>query len=192
VYVGRGSFRMEAIPLEPAAGTGVAQWIEGAVTAPLHAAAPASRRGNIESDPGPRAFRPRSLFGSQIDVPLLVAPTGSVGLHAPAVRLSRASLSVLIGLVLLCGVVVGTAARHLLASPSPLPVAATAAPAITVTVPTIESAPTAVTAPPSPPPIVSVPAPVTIRAHTKAAKVATVVAPKSSANAKAWVDPWAE
>lgn len=196
VYVGRGSFRMEAIPLKPPAEAGVAEWIEGAVTAPLHAAAPKSRVGNTERDTGSRPSRPRSLFGSQLDLPVLAAPTGSVGLRAPAVTMSHASLAVLIGLVLLCGVVVGTAARHLLASPAPLPIAATpVAPApVAATAPPGPSAPTAVTAPPSPPPIVSVPAPVTIHARAKAAaKVANVVlAPRISEKAKAWVDPWAE
>jgi hypothetical protein len=204
IYMGRGSFRMEAIALDPepddVSRSGVVQPVQGSVTAPLHAAPRQAREGNEDGRP-PRL---RPLFGSQVDVPVLAAPTGSIGLRAPVVTLSRAMLGTLSGVVLLCGVVVGTAARHLLAPPAaPAMVTPTAAatPAVTTarsTTPLIaplSRAPAADLAPPSPPPFVSLPAPV-IRARAKAV-VKAGAAPLARATpvkpqAKAWVDPWAE
>ena len=108
--------------------------------------------------------------------------------------LSRGLLGTLCGLVLLCGIVVGTAARHLFASPAPLAVvavpavAATTAPALVA--PSIVALRTLpIAAPPAPPPVVAVPAPVTIHVRTKAVAKA---APAPIAAPKAWVDPWAE
>jgi hypothetical protein len=122
VYMGRGSFRMEAVALAPepelVSGRGVVQHMSGVVTAPLHAPHEDDTKDDDSSRGSPDL---RALFGSQDAVPLLAAPTGSVSLRAaPAVTLSRATLGALGGLVLLCGIVVGTAARHLLASPAPL------------------------------------------------------------------------
>jgi hypothetical protein len=192
IYVGRGSFRMEAVALD-SDGDGAVQAVAPVVTAPLHATPIAQRR-----DSAPAL---RSLFGSQVDVPLLAAPTGAVSLPAPVVTLTRATLATVCGIVLLCGIVVGTAARHLLASPAPRAVAAApsvvapaaALPASPALAPlATPSAPVADTAPPLPPPIVTLPAPVTIRAHAKAvaravpaAKIVVATPPK------AWVDPWA-
>jgi hypothetical protein len=199
IYMGRGSFRMEAVALggeaEPAMG--VVQPVTGAVTAPLHAAPRAAPLGNA-SEPTARV---RSLFSSQIDVPVLAAPLGSAGFRAPVVALSRPLLVTLGGLVLLCGVVVGTAARHLLASPAPLAVVAAPAAAAALAPPIAAAiAPTVVTAPP-PPPVVALPVPTMIRVRTKAAtKTSATTSTKPAAPArdeattaapKAWVDPWA-
>jgi hypothetical protein len=198
VYVGRGSFRMEAIALAPVLEPelGVVQPMVGAATAPLHATAVP------EHDEARQAPGLRPLFGSQVDVPVLVAPTGSAALRVPVVNvvtLSRAMLATLGGLVLVCGIVVGTAARHLLASPAPLAVVAAPAMATPVAAAALvepPSAPVADTAPPSPPPLVAVPAPVTIRARDKpVAKVAAARVARAATGrpqAKRWVDPWAE
>ena len=193
VYMGRGSFRMEAVAIDSAPQLGVVQAVTGSVTAPLHATPRMDRDrnsgGNQEGAPPLRA-----LFSSQVDVPVLAAPTGSVNLRAPVVTLSRGLLTLLCGLVLLCGIVVGTAARHLFASPAPLAVVAVpavaAAPALLPpAIVALPNLPTADTAPPSPPPVVAVPAPVTIHVRTKAVAKA---APAPVAAPKAWVDPWAE
>jgi hypothetical protein len=211
VYVGRKSFRMEAVALEPelARELGIVQPIasqSGIVTAPLHAP---SRR---EDDDGVPPLR--SLFSSHVSVPLLAAPSGAVGVGnvgSPRVTFTRASLATTGALVLLCGVVVGTAARHLLAPPKPLavvsapaPMPAMAAPrALPVPAAPISAVPSVETAPPSPPPAPAAPAPVTIRAHVKAApspirKRPTTIEASTSTDAdsasapKAWVDPWAE
>jgi hypothetical protein len=200
VYVGRGSFRMEAIALEPepVQEPGVVQPVSGVVTAPLHAT---DARRRDEDRQGPEL---RPLFGSQVDVPVLAAPMGSaplgaVSLRAPVVTLSRAMLATLGGLVLLCGIVVGTAARHLLTSPAPLAVVAAPAvlaPVTALPVGPLTIAPAADTAPPQPPPLIAVPAPLTIHAHAKpvaespTAPHARAMRPK--AQTKPWVDPWAE
>jgi hypothetical protein len=222
VYMGRGSFRMEAVALDPGQEElGVVQPIEntrGIVTAPLHTPPPerlqtAERRGHD----------PRALFSSQVDVPVLAAPSGTVSLHTPAVTLTRAMLVTLCGLVLLCGVVVGTAARHLLASPAPLAVvAAPPVAAAPVVIPTVQAiaaveAPSRVTSPSAlasapavavtaPGPVVTLPSPVAIHARAKvvaaprapsvpSAPVARKAPPKTQdapAVSKPWVDPWAE
>src|SRR5882724_3099531 len=138
VYLGRGSFRMEAVALDPALAAGIVQPVLGAVTAPLH------RTPVGEPDEqDPRAPNPRALFGAQTNAPILAAPTGSASLHVPVVALSPALLATLGGLVLLCGIVVGTALRHLLAPPAPLALASTPAPAPTPLPP----APAAIAAP---------------------------------------------
>ncbi len=210
VYVGRKSFRMEAVVLEPelARELGIVQPIAsgtGVVTTPLHAP---SRRREETADGGAPPLR--SLFSSQVSIPLLAAPSGAVGVgHAgpPRVTLTRASLVTLGALVLLCGIVVGTAARHLLAAPKPLsvvaaPAMAAPAPAVVPRASSIPAAPSAETSPPSPPPTPAAPAPVTIHEHVKAAPSAirkrptTIEAPAATEEAvaapKAWVDPWAE
>jgi hypothetical protein len=191
VYMGRGSFRMEAVALDPGQELGVVQPIEntrGIVTAPLHT--PPPERLQTAERERPR-HDPRALFSSQVDVPVLAAPSGAVSLHTPAVTLTRAMLVTLCGLVLLCGVVVGTAARHLLASPAPLAVvAAPPAAAAPVIIPTIQAvaavgAPSMVTPPstlasvpasavPAPAPVVTLPLPVAIRARVKVATAPNV------------------
>jgi hypothetical protein len=158
VYMGRGSFRMEAVALTPepelVSNRGVVQRMDGVVTAPLHAP---RARAPMDDDASRRGPDLRALFGSQDAVPLLAAPTGSVSLRAaPAVTLSRATLAALGGLVLLCGIVVGTAARHLLAAPAPLatvaaPEVSTPAPAPVKIQPIIVLA--ATPAPTAPPPV---------------------------------------
>jgi hypothetical protein len=200
IYMGRGSFRMEAVAIDPEPQLGVVQAMTGSVTAPLHAAPRVDRNRNSGGRTSERhedgAPPLKALFASQVDVPLLAAPTGSVSLQAPVVTLSRGLLAMLCGLVLLCGIVVGTAVRHLFASPAPLAVVAVpavaAAPAPALAPPAIvalPSLPTADTAPPSPPPVVAVAAPVTIHVRAKAVSKA---APAPVAAPKAWVDPWAE
>jgi hypothetical protein len=201
IYMGRGSFRMEAVALEAEdeAARGVVQPVTGIVTAPLHAPTRAEPTGNASE----RAPRVRSLFGSQADVPLLAAPVGSASWRAePAVTLSRPMLATLGGVILLCGIVVGTAVRHLVASPAPLslvavPTIAAAPSAVIVGAPPIAavSTPEIVTAPP-PPPVVALPVPMMIRARTKPAPKPTATkatGPSESAQApaKPWVDPWA-
>lgn len=192
IHMGRGSFRMEAIALEPELEPGTVQAMTGTVTAPMHATAQDRHDMRHAVDERPS---PRPLFGSQVDVPVLAAPTGAVSLHAPVVSLSRAMLATVCGLVLVCGIVVGTAARHLLASPAPLaaPVAALAVPVIA---PAPRPAATAASATlvevAAPEPVVEVPAPVTIRARAKLAAAPAPVARKAAAKPKAWVDPWAE
>jgi len=194
VYMGRGSFRMEVTP-EPVR-TGIVQPITAVVTAPLHAKAREDSDGNARVG----AKRPRSLFGSQVDVPVLAAPMGLPGLPgfpAPAgVSLSRATLATLGGAVLLCGIIVGTAARHLWSQPAPI--------AVVATTPVAAVAPAPVAAPSVPAvapivepqlPVVAVPAPVTIRSRARTA-VKPIVAParkpeEPSPAPKQWVDPWA-
>jgi hypothetical protein len=207
IYVGRGSFRMEAVALEPElARPGVVHAVAGVVTAPLHSAPRKPSQTSQSSDDGLRGEdgrgpRLRSLFGSQVDVPLLAAPSGSITLRATGVTLSRSMLATVCGLVLLCGIVVGTAARHLTARPAPLAVVASpavAAVAVPLVAPApLASAPAVETVPPSPPPVVALPAPVTIRVRprTAAKPVAAAVVPKApilAGASKPWVDPWAE
>ena len=221
VYIGRGSFRMEAVALQDVPGA--VQPIIGVVTAPLHAPANDRFVDRSAARPAERDRHDvRALFSSQLSIPRLAAPTGSASLQAPPVAISRAMLATLGGVVLLCGIVVGTAARHLLASPAPLAVApapaplalapalATAPVVVAVPVPAaLPSVPVVETAPPAPPPVNAVPAPVKIRAHAQPVKPAatpvrhaapaTPVAPAASAPpsdaksapAKPWVDPWA-
>jgi len=158
VYMGRGSFRMEAVALAPepalVSNRGVVQRMDGVGTAPLHTPRARDTKDDDASRRGPDL---RALFGSQDAVPLLAAPTGSVSLRAaPAVTLSRATLGGLGALVLLCGIVVGTAARHLLAAPAPLatvaaPEVPTPTPAPVKIQPTIVLA--ATPAPTAPPPV---------------------------------------
>ncbi len=204
VYLGRGSFRMEAVALDPEGATGIVQPMLGAVTAPLHSTPVGARE---DQDAHSRDLRP--LFSSQANVPLLAAPTGAANLHAPLVALSPALLATLGGLVLLSGIIVGTAVRHLLSPPRALvsipgPVAASLPPQPAE----IASAPTTV---PNPPPSAA-PAPVTTRvrarpiarhanepkkgspAKTSPAKPKTWPAkPKTwPAEPKTWIDPWAD
>jgi hypothetical protein len=193
IYIGRGSFRMEAVAVEP---DGVVQAVEPGVTAPLHARPREVAEGNTS------ARRPRSLFGSQIDVPLLAAPIGSAGFHAPGVTLTRGMLATLGGAVLLSGILVGTAARHLFASP-PAPTPFAAAPVRTPTppAPTLTAPAVMVPAPIAAAPASIAPAPVAAAIHARPRAVAkpTVASARkleepatATATAKPWVDPWAD
>jgi hypothetical protein len=194
VYVGRGSFRMEAVAIdaEVERRQGVVQPTTAAVTEPLHA--PARTRTSVSA--GWRAPALRPLFGSQVDVPLLAAPTGAVDMPGTEVSISRAALAALGGVVLLCGVVIGTAVRHLLASPAAVTtVLAPTPPARVERAPTVLPATASPIAPPAPSAIVQLPAAVTIRARPKAVKrppVETVRKAPVKAVASPWVDPFAE
>jgi len=190
VYIGRGSFRMEAVALEPELEPGTVQPIAGIVTAPLHAT-PANDLA--EAAAAPHAVR--ALFSSQLSVPMLAAPTGSARFQAPAVTISRAMLATLAAVVLLCGVVVGTAARHLFASPAPLAVApaspAVAAPVVAPApsiVPVVEAQPAAA--------LTLTPTLTKVRVHAPPAPRVLApmrrAAPEPTQAKKAWVDPWAE
>jgi hypothetical protein len=176
---------MEVTP-EPVR-TGVVQSVAGAVTAPLHAKPREDSDGNTN--------RPRSLFGSQVDVPLLAAPMGAPGFHAPpSISISRATLATLGGAVLLCGIVVGTAARHLWSSHAPIAVVAPTAVAVAPAATSAPAVPVAAPAAEPQPEVVTVPAPVTIRARVKTAvksAVAPAHKPAAPAAPKEWVDPWA-
>lgn len=190
---------MEAVPLDPERATGIVQPMLGAVTAPLHRT-PLGERDDQDA----HAHDLRPLFSSQTNVPVLAAPTGSARLHVPAVALSPALLATLGGLVLLCGIVVGTALRHLLAPHAPLTLAATPAPAAASLPPAPAAiAPPATTAPN--PPLSVAPAPVTtsvrerpIARHAKElakgspAKISPAKPKTWPAKPKTWVDPWAD
>ncbi len=215
VYVGRGSFRMEAIAVEAELERrqGVVQPMTGAVTAPLHAGA--RREDGRTTSMSWKAPDLRPLFGSQVDVPLLAAPTGSASFPGTAVSISRVALAALGGVVLLCGVVIGTATRHLLASPAaittvPAPVARVELPVVAapvaaaptpvtaaiVVAPVAPVAPVTPIAPVAPAAIVSPKPPVAVRAHVKPAVKRVPVEPAPKAPVKAiashWVDPFAE
>jgi hypothetical protein len=206
VYLGRGSFRMEAVALDPERATGIVQPMLGAVTAPLH-------RTQVEELDDQDAHAPhlRALFSSQTNVPILAAPTGSASLHVPVVAVSPALLATLGGLVLLCGIIVGTASRHLLALPAPLALAATPSPeAAPLPASPASIAPPATAVPIPPPP--EAPAMVTTRVRARPiarhpqepteaspakvwpAKPKTGPAkPKTGpAKPKTWIDPWAD
>jgi hypothetical protein len=199
IYVGRGSFRMEVTP-EPVR-LGVVQPVPEIVTAPLHAK---PRKGS-DGNAGPP--RPRSLFGSHVDVPLLAAPMGAPGLHAAGVSLSRATLATLCGALLLCGIVVGTAARHLW-SPPATTIPVTAAPATTAPVTTVPVAASPVAsvaiepvaaphalgvgpAAPAAPAVVPATAAIRARPRPAAKPAAPAQKPAAATPAKPWVDPWA-
>jgi hypothetical protein len=132
VYMGRGSFRMEAVAVDTESDErrGVVQPLAGVVvTAPMHAGERGRHDKDITSTARWQAPDLRPLFGSQSDVPLLAAPTGSAIFSTTAISISRVALVALGGLVLLCGVVIGTAVRHLLASPAAISTVNASAPA---------------------------------------------------------------
>jgi hypothetical protein len=226
VYMGRGSFRMEAVAVDAdlERRQGVVQPLAGVVvTAPMHAGERGRRQDrerDQEEDPMTstgswQAPDLRPLFSSQVDVPLLAAPIGSAGFSATPISISRVALAALSGLVLLCGVVIGTAVRHLLASPAAISTvsvpAPSAAPIIVAEAPV--AALVALPAPAAEAPVVTAPvvtAPVVIqtlrtppvtavRAHprpaVKRAPVETVRKAPAQAiagSASHWVDPFAE
>jgi len=197
VYMGRGSFRMEAIATD--AELGIAQPITGVVTSPLHSK---PRGASLASAPEIvtrtrtsfewRTPEPQALFGSQDNLPLLAAPTG-VEPAAPArrfVTLPRAAVVGLAGAVFACGLLAGGAARSITVT-GPASVAAAAmehvvspvvspvvAPATPPTIEVTEMArptpsPAAMPAAPdeaaAPIGTIDVPVPVKISAHKKAA-----------------------
>ena len=189
---------MEAVALDPE-GAGIVQPMRSAVTAPLHSTQAGSRD---DKD----AHEMRSLFSSQTNVPLLAAPIGAANLHPPVVALSPALLAMLGGLVLLSGIIVGTAVRHLLAPPAPPALVSIPTPVIAPLPP----APAAIVSPAIPvsnPPLPEAPVPVTARVrarpiarHAKET-LESVPARPSGPSAKAkvwpaapktWIDPWAD
>jgi hypothetical protein len=129
VYMGRGSFRMEAIALDAEAG--IAQPIEGIVTAPLHAGAGFSNKVDAISRTRTsgtwRVPSPEALFGSQDDVRRMLPPPTGAAL-APGARklvlLPRAALAGLAAAVFACGLLAGGAARSITVTAGPAPVAA--------------------------------------------------------------------
>src|SRR5215831_12197905 len=75
VYVGNGAFRMEPVGSDGGFGDleGVVQPMTGIVTAPYHGHAPGENTG-VDRLPVSASFKAPelpSLFGSQVDVPLL-------------------------------------------------------------------------------------------------------------------------
>jgi hypothetical protein len=185
VYMGRGSFRMEAVAVESEGRRGVVQPLAGVVvTAPMHAGERGRHDQHITSTASWQAPDLRPLFGSQVDVPLLAAPTGSATFSTTPISISRVALAALGGLVLLCGVVIGTAVRHLLASPAAISTVTVSAP-IPVAAPIVEAqAPAAAQAPQAPAvalvalpaPAVQAPAPI-VTAPVVAMAAASVEAP---------------
>jgi hypothetical protein len=194
-YVGRGSFRMEATPAPEVMGA-VGEPMTRIRTAPIPDATDARESSAPKVNP---------LFSSHDGIPTLVAPSGSASLHAPSITLTRGSLVALGAVLLLCGVLVETAARHLFASTpralTNVPASPTAAPAPVAVAPAPVAAPAPVEVA-APAPIVTVPTPVAIHARAKApvAKAPATTPPKltapklapAKAQAKTWVDPWAE
>jgi hypothetical protein len=137
-----------------------------------------------------------SLFGSQVDVPRLAAPTGEAILPTAApskhavLELSRAALAGVVALVFLGGV--ATASLTLQAPAA----AVSAAPAPAVLEPPVEVAAEAEPAAPeaAPIPTIQVEAPVKIRLARKAPPRAAEPKPALVVEAPAakWVDPFAD
>jgi hypothetical protein len=218
VYMGRGSFRMEAVAVdaELERREGVVQPLAGVVvTAPMHAGERGRREEDSTTSTGTwQAPDLRPLFSSQVDVPMLAAPTGSAGFAATPISISRIALVALGGVVLLCGVVIGTAVRHLLASPAAISTVSVPAPTLAATpiaAPIIEAQAPAAALVALPAPAVQAPIatpPVAIQAAAmataprphvkptvKRAPVETVrKAPVKAiaGSASHWVDPFAE
>src|SRR5262252_4526282 len=116
VYVGRGAFRMEAVGPDGLIADldGVVQPVTATVTAPYHGHAPGENTGvdRLTISATFRAPDLPSLFGSQVDVPLLAAPTGAVAPARPTVALPRIALAALGAIVFGCGAVIGAAAMR--------------------------------------------------------------------------------
>jgi hypothetical protein len=206
VYVGRGSFRMEAISVADDLARGVVQPVASVATAPYHdGPRPSGESSGVEAlDRAPssaswRAPDLRPLFGSQVDVPLLSAPTGALPEREGIVLLSRAAIAAMGALIFACGLLAGAAAWHrprtsvALTPVAPPPVALPPEPQ-----PATPSTPAA----PEPrlvaPPTVAVPEPVTIVARKRPAArhVPVIQKPQelaaSAKPAARWIDPFAE
>lgn len=216
VYVGRGSFRMEAVCGEglflgrdevDERRRGVVQAVERVVTAP-YGQSPGERTGvdRLPSSATWRAPDLQSLFGSQDAVAgVLSAPTEFVPLPEPrqTVVASRVALAALGAIVFVCGAVIGTAATHrapagdIAAVVEPQPAAAIAPEPLAVAMPAapeVEAAPLTI----------EVPEPVKISARKRpaarraiAASTDAVARPAVDATEKApakaaWVDPFAD
>jgi hypothetical protein len=209
VYVGRDSFRMETVDFSDDA-QGIVREMPAVTTAPYGIDV---REGRVVieldreldravSSASWRAPALDSLFGSQVDVPRLAAPTGEAMVPTVAaptravVELSRAALAGVVALVFLGGV----ATASLTLPTRTAPVAAAAQPVVIET--PVEIAPEAepVAAEPevaaAPIPTIQVEAPVKIRATRKPHAPIRAASPQESlaveAPAAKWVDPFAD
>jgi hypothetical protein len=202
VYMGRGSFRMEAVFGHVGDGAsndldddGAPREVTGIVTSPYAAG---ERKievhlddldlddatdviSRVSSSSRWRKRPPRSLFASPSGegIPLLAAPTGAA-IEAPVPRasvdLSRAAVTALGVLLLASGIVFGGAARRLLMPrPGAAPIVSAdpdPAPAPAHTFTIEATGPEPIEAAALAPLIIPLPEPVVIRAHKKAASLA--------------------
>jgi hypothetical protein len=191
VYVSRGSFRMEAVGSDGAimGQDGVVQPMTGMVTAP-YGRRPDGENTGVDRLPVSATFRapdPGSLFGSQVDVPVLAAPTGTGTPRRPAsVRLPGFALAVLGGALFACGFILGeTALRPEPPAAHPEVVSLPAAPAEPA--PAARPEELAV-------PVIAVAAPVKVIARKRPAARPVVPAPPRAEHAAPapWVDPFAD
>lgn len=222
VYVGRGSFRMETVEFGDDGAQGIVQAAPIVTTSPygIEAREEASVVVDLNVDldravscASWRAPALESLFGSQDEVTMLVAPTGQASLPPapPALQLSRAALASVVALVFMGGL----ATASLTLQPRVIaarPVAATSP--VIVHTPTpfkaevepigqlaaLETKPAVArpsTEPSAEPATIQVAAPVKIRVQKKVPQaVAAVSAPPASVAletaAPKWVDPFAD
>jgi hypothetical protein len=216
VYVGRGSFRMEAWPAandsEHAIVEAAPQPVVGVVTAPYEVTPPVityvghpgdSARDALLSCAPAEPAMPAALFGSQVDVPLLPPPTGEVTVvHRHGVRISRAALGGWGALLFACGVAISGGLHHLLA-PGPAPALAvarvkTSAPAPTKVVENELVIEADIHANAMAPKTIALAKPVTIRLSKPAAPRRPALAARSATSTSTakpvarWVDPFAE
>jgi hypothetical protein len=183
VYLGRGAFRMEAVG--PEGLDGVVRPVTGAVTAPYRADDAPREITGVDLLPEPRPSGApvlASLFGSQVDVPVLAPPTAAV---APAQRTGTRWLAALGAIVFASGIAIGAAVMR--SAPAP-----TAAPAVerAPVPPVIEPLPLEATV--APPATTPAEGPVRIGVRKKAAARRAPVAPAAQEPAKPWVDPFAD
>jgi len=208
VYLGRGSFRMEAV-VEDADDDGAPREVTGIVTSPyrtrgegradevfsrldedateIMARARAGRwRADVPSLPDP-------LFGSQTKVPLLTAPTGHALPRGPRrLSLSRGALAAAGAMMFAGGLGAGAAAWHAAGStarPSaPTPPAPVAAPREVAAKPAqMRAAPTPAAMAPS---VIELPEPILVRVHNKPAAVSANAGTRRAP--AVWVDPFAD
>jgi hypothetical protein len=195
VYVSRGSFRMEAVGAdgELVGQDGTVQPMTGMITAPYGRRADGENTG-VDRLPVSSTFRApdlQSLFGSQVDVPVLAAPTGTfTPRRAAGLRLPGFALAILGGALFAWGFLMGEATRR--ADPPPAIPAApqrTAAPVAPEIEPVTQAAPEERAAP-----VIEVAAPVKITTHKRPAARAVVPRPPRAAPAapKPWLDPFAD
>ncbi|HVZ73561.1 MAG TPA: hypothetical protein VHJ20_14380 [Polyangia bacterium] len=217
VYMGRGSFRMEAVfsdaeAFEPGdvfhgayEDDGAPREVTGIVTSPYGARPSNDVHNDVDEDATAlidrartgawRAPEPDALFGSQDEMPMLAAPSGRTYARRRRVSLSRGALVASGMLLFACGLASGAVARRATMTH--------ARPAAAVTVAQKAAAPVVVEAPPSfeapvartpDVQVIPVPEPVVIHAHKKTAAVAAEahVEPASKPAAARWVDPFAD
>jgi hypothetical protein len=188
---------MEAVGLGEAEG--VVQPVQRVATAPYHTKAkPPGENTGVDRLPVSATFRAPdlpSLFGSQVDVPVLAAPTAvPPARQVTTVNLPRRALAALAAMVFVCGIVIGALARRPAAPVAVAPAAPAVAPAPKAAAPQVPPVDEAA-GPDFAPPIITVPAPVKILATKKVAAHRAAPAPKvevEPAPAKPWVDPFAD